>query len=419
MSFRVRRPRCAALLGATALSLWAGDASADPAPPYAALLSEARARAPRLIEAAAAVRQAEGQALQARARPNPTLGLEVENFNGGGAYSGVALAETTATLAQPLELLGKRAARVDAGRAGVAAARARQTRDAADFAFDLALAYAAAEAAQRRMTLADEAVALTGEDLRIARALVAAGREAELRVLQAQATVSEAQAQRQAARAAQVEAFARLAALSGAPDPFSSLAESLLERPASSKVVQADLASAPAVLAAVAEREAAARRVSVERTRPLPDLTVSVGVRRFNGDDATALVAGLSAPLPLFDRNRGNVASARAELSGAEARLAAARLDAEADLRTAAVQIEATAARSDAALQGEAAAAEAYRLTRTGYENGKLPLLELLNARRALAEAGARRLDAQLARVRADADLARLQGRAPFGGSSQ
>jgi len=68
-----------------------------------------------------------------------------------------------------------------------------------------------------------------------------------------------------------------------------------------------------------------------------------------------------------------------------------------------------------AAVETEATAAEAYRLTRIAYEAGKSPLVELTNARRALAEARTQTIEAQLQRLRAEAGLARLQGRAPFG----
>jgi cobalt-zinc-cadmium efflux system outer membrane protein len=68
-----------------------------------------------------------------------------------------------------------------------------------------------------------------------------------------------------------------------------------------------------------------------------------------------------------------------------------------------------------AARDGEAAAAEAYRLARIGYEGGKLPLLELLSARRALSEARAQSINALLERLRAEVELARLKGVAPFG----
>lgn len=392
------------------------NAVADPAPPFRDLLAQAQANAPRLAEVAASLRQAEGLARQAAARPNPTAGIEVANINGTGPYGGTGQAETTFSIGQPLELGGKRGARIAAGRASVDAARARLTQSRADYAFDLAGAYADAEAAERRVSLAQEALTLAQEDLRAAQALVDAGKEAELRSLQAQAAVTSARAALDAARAERSGAFSRLTALAGSAVPFTSLSESLLVRPTPADLARnVDPLSVPSVAAAQAEREAAARRVRVERTKALPDVTVSLGVRRFSGDNATAMVAGMSLPIPVFDQNRGNITAAQAELAGAEARLNAARLDAEAELRTALFQVDAAQTRVAAALQSEATAAEAYRLTRIGYESGKASLLELNSARRSLADARSQTIEAQQARLRAEAQLARLQGRIPFG----
>ena len=112
----------AAVAGALAS---ASGAVADPAPPFKDLLTQAQTNAPRLAEAAAGVRQAEGLARQAGARPNPTVGMEIENFSGSGIYSGANNADTTLSLSQPLEVGGKRGARVAAGRAALDAARRR------------------------------------------------------------------------------------------------------------------------------------------------------------------------------------------------------------------------------------------------------------------------------------------------------
>ena len=402
----------AAIVGALAS---ARGAAADPAPPFKDLLAQAQVHAPRLAEAVAGVRQAEGLARQAGARPNPTVDLTVENFSGGGVYRGANNAETTFQLSQPLEVGGKRGARVAAGRAGLDAARARLAQAQADFAFALADAYAQAEAAERRVALAEEAVTLSDEARRASRALVDAGKEAELRALQAQAALTAARASVEAARAERAGAFARMTALAGSTTPFTALSDSLLTSPkVSARSGDIDALSTPAVLAAEADREAAARRVRIERVRAVPDVTVSAGVRRFSGDDSTALVAGVSLPIPVFDQNRGAIAAAQAELQAAEARLNAARLDAEADLRAARFQLGAAQSRALAAGEGETSAAEAYRLTRIAYESGKAPLVELINARRSLAEAREQTIQAQQARVRAEADLARLQGR-PFG----
>ena len=389
----------------------AGAAMAEPAPPFAALLAQAQATAPRLAEARANIARAEGRARQAGAIPNPSVGLEIENFSGSGPFRGTSLSETTATIGQTVELGGKRSARVAAGRAEVEAARAQARRIEAEYAFDLAAAYADAEAAERRLKLAHDSRSLAEEDARIATALVAAGREADLRRLQAQAAVQAARAAVDEAQAARATAFGNLTALAGASAPITSIPVSLLEAKAPLFSGANPAANATtAFLAAQAEREAAARRLSVERRRAIPDVTLSVGLRRFQEDDATALVAGVSVPLPLFDQNRGNIAAARAEQTAAEARLNAARLDAEAAVRTSTARISAAETRLAAAREGESTAEEAYRLARIGYEAGKLPLAELVAARRALTEARAQTIAAAVERISAQAAQARLSG---------
>lgn len=408
-----RGPRLAVLLGAASLSA-AGVAWAGPAPPFAALLAQARANAPRLAVAEAEVDQAEGLARQAGVRPNPVIGLEVENFAGSGPYEGLDFSETTASVSQTLELGGKRSARIDAGRAAVTAAQARGTAARAEFASQLAIAYAEAEAAAAKVAQAEETLAAAESDARTARELVDAGREAELRALQATAERDAALAEREEALATRSAAFLRLSALAGVAEVYDSVGESLLNRPL--VAVSAGQAETPAVLAARAERDAASARARVEVRKAVPDVTVSAGLRRFAGDDATALVAGVSVPLPLFDKNRGATQAARAEVTEAEARLRQAELEASADLRTAQSQARSAAARVTAASSGETAASEAYRLARLGYEAGRIPLVEVTNARRTLAAARVRTLDARLAQVRAEADIARLTGRTPFGG---
>lgn len=411
LPFHHRRPFRAATLGLGALGLCAGAAVAEPAPPFAAMLRQAQSSAPRLAEARAEIARAEGLARQAAVLPNPVLGVEVENFSGSGPFRGTDLSETTASIEQTLELGGKRSARVAAGRAEVAAAQARARRVLGEYAFDLAAAYAEAEASERRLQVAIELLSLTQEDARVANALVEAGREADLRGVQAQAAVHAARAAVDEARAARATAFGNLTALSGAASPITSIPASLLDQTTPILATRGgDPFTTPAYAAAQAEREAAARRLRLERTQAVPDVALSVGVRRFNYEDATALVAGVSVPLPLFDRNRGNIGAARAEVAAAEARLNAARLEADAAARSGAARQAASETRLAAAREGERTAEEAYRLTRIGYEGGKLALLELLNARRELAEARTQTIDAAVERVSAQAALARLNG---------
>lgn len=199
--------------------------------------------------------------------------------------------------------------------------------------------------------------------------------------------------------------------MAGLETAYTGLSESLLDR------LQARPASGPpdplqtaAVRSAEAERDAAARRLAVQRKAAIPDVTAQFGIRRLEWDDATALVAGVSVPLHLFDRNKGNIAAAQAELRGAEARAAQARLEAQAEVRAALSRVEAADERAAAAERTMATAHETYRLARIAYEAGKSPLIELLAARHGLRVARGVVLDAAAARLDARAQLARLQG---------
>jgi cobalt-zinc-cadmium efflux system outer membrane protein len=380
------------------------------------LLKQAEATAPRLAESRAGIRQARGLAEQAAVLPNPTVGVTVENFGGDARFAAIAPVQTTLSVQQPLQLSGQRAARTAAGRAGVDAARAQDQQARAQFAYDLAAAYIDAEADDTRLKLSEDTLAMAREDARAADALVRAGKEADVRALQAKAAVESARAAVAAAQAEREAAFAKLTALTGNPRPLTSISDSLLAHGDVLEPARAiDPLATPAYVAARAATEAAARRVRVEQLRAAPDLTASLGVRQLSGVSGGALVAGLSAPLPLFDRNRGATAAAGADLAAAEARAEAARLDAEADARAGQARLRATETRLAAAKGNEAAAAEVYRLSRIGYEGGKLSLLELQTARRTLTEARAQTLDTRIERLTAEASLARLQGAVPFG----
>ncbi|HXJ00533.1 MAG TPA: TolC family protein [Micropepsaceae bacterium] len=408
--------RLVAASGVAMLCAVFSPARAEPAPPYSALIQQAQLTAPRLAESDANIRAAEGASVQAAVRPNPSVGLEAENVGRGTSYNGLSQEQTTLSVIQPFEIGGQRAARISAAGAELETARATREQARADFAYDLAIAYMTAELAGRRADLAMESLDRAEEDERAARALVNAGREADLRAVQANAATTAAEADLESARADATEAFVRLSGLVGALTPYTGVSQSLLDHaPDFPRPPMVTGIVSPGVRAAEAARTAAAQRVAVERTRAIPDISVSLGVRRFAGENAKAVVAGVSVPLPLFNNNSGNITTAEAELAAAEARLSAVRLSAEADFRAAVVQAIAAERRLNAADGAEQAANEAYRLARIGYDAGRTPLVELLAARRGLTDAQLRSLEGRAARVRAEASLARLTGRIPFG----
>jgi outer membrane protein, heavy metal efflux system len=358
---------------------------------------------------------AEARVRQARVRPNPVVSLEAENAFGSGPFDGYANAETTLAVSQNLELWGRRRARVAVATADAGASAVERDLAVIDMAGRLALAYAEAEAAERRADLADEGLTLALADARAALALVEEGREPVLRGIQAESEAASARAALDEALAEREAAFARLTAVALLSAPVTAIEDSLLDQTPTRTAAAVD--AVPTVRVAAARLTAAEQRIDVERISARPDVTASLGLRRLEAEDATALTFGVSLPLPLFDRNRGNIDAARAEYRAADARLAQARQDATADRAAADARLGASTSRVTAADAGVTAAEEAYRLSRIGFDAGRISQLELRTSRAALINARNAAVDARLARVRAEIDLARLEGRAPFEGS--
>ncbi|KIC56710.1 transporter [Brevundimonas nasdae] len=410
-----RRPRLAVGCALVALTATlASPAWADPAPTYGQLLAQLD-QTPATLEAGANFDAAEARVRQARVRPNPVLGLDVENAYGSGPYSGMNNADTTLALSTDLELWGRRTSRIAAARAEAGAVGLQRDLAVVDAAGRLALVYAEAEVAQRRATLAEETLSLTVADARAALALVEEGREPLLRGIQGEAEAASARAALDEAQAERDAAYARLTAVAMIPVPVTSIEASLLDAAPATTVSAAN--DAPTVRVAEAQRTAAERRVDVQRAQARPDINASVGIRRFEAENATALTFGISMPLPLFDRNRGNIEAAQAEFRAADARLLTARQEAQADRAAAVARLAASVSRVRAADGGVTAAEEAYRLSRIGFEAGRISQIELRVTRTALVNARSAAVDARLARVRAEIDLARLNGRAPFEGA--
>jgi outer membrane protein TolC len=149
----------------------------------------------------------------------------------------------------------------------------------------------------------------------------------------------------------------------------------------------------------------------VARSRTIPDLTVSGGVRYFNETKESAWVLGFSLPLPLFDRNQSGMLEASARLTKAELERHAAEVWVSTALAEA-YQSLVNAATEVTTLQNEVlpAAEEAFQATQEGYRLGKFGFLDVLDIQRTLFETRGRYLEALATYHKAVADLERLSG---------
>jgi len=373
-------------------------------------LARAEAQAPALAEAKAAVDAARGRTQQAGVIPNPEARLEVENFSGSGLYSGLDQAETTLAIGQTIEMGGKRESRIAAGNAEVVAAETRQTIARADLNLEVRRLFANALASREQVALAQGALDRARDLSRVAQTLVDAGREPPLRALRARSAAAEAEAELQRISAEDSGARAALAALLGdtvAPIAIVGTFEALTDTP---RLV--DPTETLDVRLALAEAESARAVVSRERASAATDITVELGAKRFEDSRDTAVVFGLSMPIPIFDRNQGNIAAASADVNAANARRLRALAEAvrgmnEADSLLRAAQARVTTLETSAV----PAANEALELARAGFEAGRFTLLDVLDAEEAFASAQSALIDARRDRANAAAALSRAVAR--------
>lgn len=368
-------------------------------------LEEAEARSPAVTAAQLGVRAAEARIRQAGFRANPELSVEFENFLGTGDLSGLQGLETTVSVNQRLDLGGRRRARVAAARAELASQELRLAIARADLAQAVRRQFAEAAIARERLRLAEANEARARELARVAGLLVDAGREPPLRALRARSAASQAAAELAAAQAQERGTRASFAELFGAGTVIRSLSGGLLDLTPRTIEPEQSLE----VRLADAERLAAEASLAQELAARSLDPAVGVGVRHVRERGDFGLVAGASLPLPVFDRNQGGIAAARANVEAARARRGAALASARARVATAITAVEAAGARVRA-LEGAAIpeAIEALRLTDLSYRAGKSPLLELLDAQAALSSAQAALIDARLAQALATAELGRV-----------
>lgn len=130
------------------------------------------------------------------------------------------------------------------------------------------------------------------------------------------------------------------------------------------------------------QREAVLR---LEKSKRIPDLTIGAGARNVKDADETGALVGLSIPLPVFDRNQGNIAAAQTRVFKARRETMAARIDVNSQLLETYGDLVVASQKLEA-LQKQIlpAAQEVYADTNTGYVSGEFDLLSVLDSQRTL-----------------------------------
>ncbi|WP_090264160.1 TolC family protein [Pseudomonas panipatensis] len=346
-----------------------------------AALNAAMAGNPELSAMARAQGIAEGERRQAGSRPNPRLSWEAEDTRADSRT-------TTISLTQPIELGGKRDARIALAERGQALASAELELRRNGLRSEVLDAFQASLRAQERLRLVDESVALALRGLQIAQGRVGAGKAAPLEATRAQVQLADVKLELDRAEVERNGAYQRLATLMGVPEPnFSQVRADTAAWPTpppSAVLLQrlGETADMRMAMLQVEQRDAA---LALAKTQRIPDLDVTLGSQYDRSARERVNVVGLSLPLPLFDRNQGRILAESRRVDQARDLRVAAELRARRETLLAldlwgSAQREAQSLRETILPAARLAVESATR----GFEMGKFGFLEVLDAQRTL-----------------------------------
>ena len=380
-------------------------------------IAEVRRASPSVRAAALEARALDAEADQAGRPLNPSLSIELENFSGSGALAGFDRTESTVAVEQTFRLGGKRLLNERAGRARQAVASAECAVILRETKLEAALIFSELVAAVQLRALAQDTADLSNELAETVSRRVDAGAAAPPELARAKADAAAMRASAASAEAAIDRLRYAIALLWGSADPaFTLPSQNSLETVTSSDRVEL---SHPALDKASAAVRARSAERKLADSGAIPDVTVSAGFRRFEESGDEAFLAGVSVPLPLFDRGRdaARATALRGEVAtlnraATEQKLLARQRAAIATRRSAQTRLDILS------LEALPSAEEAYDASVRGYQIGRFDLTTTLNARAVLLDARLAVIDAELALQSEDLRLRALIGAAPFDGVS-
>ena len=355
----------------------------------------------------------EGRVAQSGLLPNPELKVEVEDFVGSGTFNGVDRAQTTLSLEWVLErtIRRKRVAAAEA-RSSLLISEAEILR--LDVAGETAERFVTNLEEQAHLEKATEAVSHAETTVDVVRRRVRAGKAPTAELIRAEAELAELRLARDDVVHELAIAQHQLAAQWGEVTPtFESVRGDLLRVPETPgfEVFRARVEQSPRVARLLSEERVAEASLRLAEARKWPKLRPRLGVRRYEASDDVALVAEVSVPLPIFNRNQGAVAASRAAVSRTRAEAVAARVRVSAALYQAYEELEHHVHRAQT-LREEVIPrlARALAETRRGYEKGRYSYFEWRSVQIDLLETETQLIEASAAAHRLVIGLERLTG---------
>ncbi len=349
---------------------------------------------PTVVQAAARVQAARGQYQQVGLYPNPVVGYqgtEIGNEGRAGQQGGF--------IGQEIVTAGKLRLNRD-----VAAQEIRQ----AEYAWqaqrfrvltDVRRGFYDVLAAQRTVELTQQLVRIGEEGVRAAEQMLKAKEAARTDLLQARIEADSAKLLLERARNRYTGSWRSLAAVVGdpalQPTPLAGSLQDGVVQLTWEDTLNRLLVTSPQLAGAqtgVARAQAALSRECAGR---IPNVDVQAGVQYDNASQDTIAGVQVGLPIPIYNRNQGNIRRAQAELTAAQYEVGRVRLALQQRLATVFEQY-ATASQQVERYTSDILpnAQESLKLVSAGYRQGEFSYLVLLTAQRTYFQTNLAYLDA-------------------------
>lgn len=349
---------------------------------------------PTLVQAMSHIRAAQGQRLQAGLLPNPIVGYQTSEAGNNGT-PGQQGAFWTQEFVRRKKLNWGRAEgsqAVAVAQRDFAAQRLRVLNDVRTEYFNVLVA-------EQAMELTAELASINRRALQATEDLFRNEQVAYVDVLQVTIEVDSAQIAVENAGNRYGAAWRRLASVVGVPDMPPHPLEGDLTAPAQPLQWEASLArllsQSPELASARAEAARARAAVEKARVEPAPNVVAQLGLQYDYSSRYTIGNVQVGVPVPLLDRNQGNVQTAFADLRNAQAEIGRVELSLRSRLASAFETY------SNARHQVDKYERHILPHARTaldaiakGYKEQQFSFLSLLNAQRTFAQASLAHLQA-------------------------
>lgn len=349
---------------------------------------------PLLDAASAEVSAQEGLIRQSSFRPNPAFTLQTENwrFTGDPSFDLGSELDVFAYVTQPLERKGKRDRRVEVASSRQEKLRLSQALTAWRLRQEVKAAFWQAMLAQTELGILKENLRLFAQITEFNRVRVQEGATAEVDLIRVELeeqrlriVVEEAAAELDRRKHELVRAMGReeqylTFELVGEPvqglRPGGEGPEALTVRALGSRLE---------VQLARVDVEEVRTRLRLEEARAKPDWDLIFGYKR--GGGFNTILAGVSVPLTLFDKNEGNILFQSRDIERAEAMVRVASAEVRADVAAALAGLNRRARiLQEVENNMVGRAEETWNIGRAAYEEGAASLLVLIDAQRSRNE---------------------------------